>query len=214
VSLYLVVEGDGEVGALPALVERLKQHLGLAVPFIPRAGGVMRYQLHLDVPRGHSEVERICELCRSRGPSAVLVTQDSEDACPRNAAPQVAGWIRALALPFPVAVVLFYREYETLFLAASQTLQGSRLGGHVGRPGLPVGAVYRGDPEIVRNAKGWISEQLPRRYSPMLDQEAFTRTLDLGDPGLATLSSYRRLCNALRFLASHTESPQPGLVYP
>ncbi|MGH9072392.1 MAG: hypothetical protein ACRDX8_14820, partial [Acidimicrobiales bacterium] len=147
-SLYVVVEGHGERQALPALVGRLRSLLGLAaLPYIPRDGGVSRAQLHLDRQRGQDEVAALCLQWRSRAPSAVLVTQDSDDACPKDAAPTVAGWIRQHNLRFPVAVVLFYREYETMFLAASASLAGARLVGSVPRAGLPPGAVYHGDPE-------------------------------------------------------------------
>jgi hypothetical protein len=215
VSLYVVVEGHGEEQAMPSLVGRLRHTLQLgALPHIPRAGGVWRSQLHLHTSRGKDAIGDLFNLCRARGPSAVLVTQDSEDSCPRDAAPQVAAWVRPLGLPFPVAVVLFYREYETMFLAASGTLQGSRLRGVVERAGLPPGSVYLGDPEAPRDAKGWMTEKLGRPYLPNIDQDAFTRTLDLADPRLVALSSFRRLCSALSFLADHAGSGQVGMVYP
>lgn len=215
-SLRVVVEGQGDRDAIPILVAKLREKLDISdLPHIPSGGGgVWVKQLNSDKSRGVRRVEDVCELHRGLGPSALLITQDSEDTCPRDHAPEVAGWIRPLDLPFPVAVVFFYREYETIFLAASKTLRGARLRGMVDRSGLPESAVHLGDPEQPRDAKGWMSERLGRRYVETIDQEAFTRTLDLDDAGLGKLSSYRRLVSGLRYLAAHAASGERGKVYP
>jgi hypothetical protein len=216
VSLFMVVEGDGDKAALPELVERLRTNeTGLAsLPFTPK-NGVGIHNLSLDKARGESRLTAMCEQYRSReSVTALLVTQDSDDTCPKNFAPTLASWVRPLDLTFPVAIVLFYREYETLFLAASNTLQGAELKGRIARTGLPKGAVYQGLPEEKRGAKGWVGEQLGRKYVETIDQAAFTRTLDLSDERLRELSSYRRLMNGLSFLARHAGSGKRGEVYP
>lgn len=214
-SLFVVVEGRGDQDAVPVLIAKLAgMHRIVSLPDIPK-GGVAAIQLHLDMARGQERLQELCESYRVRpGVTALLVTQDSEDACPRDVAPEIAGWVRLLQLPFPVAVVLFYREYETLFLAASHTLQGRTLRGPVVRAGLPAGAIFAGDPEGPRDAKGWVGRQLGRRYLETIDQSAFTRTLDLADEGLSRLSSFRRLRFGLEFLGDHAGTEQRGMVYP
>jgi hypothetical protein len=215
-NLFVVVEGDGDHDALPVLIAKLAGVLGLSnLPHIARNRGASVAPLNADKPRGRARVEARCEIYRARpGVCALLLTQDSEDSCPKDLAPEIASWIRPLDLPFPVAVVLFYREYETMFLAASGTLRGKELKGQVGRTGLPTSAVYHGDPEARRDAKGWLGEQLGRRYTETIDQEAFTRTLDFTDPVLGNLSSFRRLGSALKFLATHAGSGKSGIAYP
>lgn len=213
-SLFVVVEGRGDQDAVPVLIAKLAEwaHV-VSLPHIPR-GGVASIQLHLNMPRGQERLQKLREAYRVRpGVSALLVTQDSEDACPRDVTPDFAGWVRELGLAFPVAVVLFYREYETLFLAASHSLQGRRLRGPVERPGLPPGAIFAGDPEGPRDAKGWVGRQLGRRYLETIDQSAFTRTMDLADEGLSRLSSFRRLRCGLEFLGDHAGTGQRGMVY-
>src|SRR5216683_4265388 len=113
-SLFVVVEGPGDQEAVPVLIAKLAQADGVAaLPRIPR-GGVGIDQLNLDKTNGRTRVQKRCEGYRARGGvTALLITQDSDDACPRDLAPEVAGWVKPLGLPFPVAVVLFYREYET-----------------------------------------------------------------------------------------------------
>lgn len=213
----MIVEGAGDSDALPVLVGRLRESHGFTgLPHSPNNGrGVGTYQLSLDKARGRERLENVCETYRRRSAvSALLITQDSDDTCPKDFAPLLAEWIRPLQLPFPVAVVLFYREYETLFLASSKTLQGVPLRGMVERTGLRPGAAYLGFPEDVRGAKGWIGEHLRRKYVETIDQEAFTRTLDLADRDLGQLSSFRRLLKALSFLAANVDSGTRGTVYP
>lgn len=213
-GLFMVVEGEGDKAALPALVAKVSQAEGIVLPYVPGAGVSVR-QLHMATARGQEEIEKVCELYRSRsGVDALLLTQDSDDTCPRDLAPEIAAWVRPLSLDFPVALVLFYREYETLFLAGSASLQGKPLRGSGDRPGLPPGAVFHGDPEARRGAKGWVSERLGRRYVETIDQLAFTRTLELGDQALQNLSSFRRLRSGLAFLGRHAGSGQRGKVYP
>jgi hypothetical protein len=223
-SLHVVVEGEGDRGALEALIAKIREMQGLTdLPRVPRSYGVSKRPLNVAYPQATARqranakqrIEDCCEQYRRRaGVTALLLTSDSEDVCPRDLAPELATWVRDLRLPFPVAVVLFYREYETMFLAASQTLQGQSLRGRVERPGLPAGAIFPGDPEAKRGAKEWLGQQLGRKYVESIDQEALTRTLDLTDSRLGELSSFRRLCSALRFLEKHAGSTASGKVYP
>ena len=213
-GLFMVVEGEGDKAAVPALVAKVRQAQGIPLPHVPAAGVSVR-QLHMDTARGREEVEKVCELYRNRpNVEALLITQDSDDSCPRDLAPEVAAWVRPLSLAFPVAVVLFYREYETLFLAGSASLQGKPLRGAADRPGIPAGAVFVGNPEARRGAKGWVGERLGRRYVETIDQLAFTKTLDLADTALQGLSSFRRLISGLAFLGQHVGTGQRGKVYP
>ena len=65
------------------------------------------------------------------------------------------------------------REYEAWFLAAADSFAGSRgFGDDVTAPG---------DPESIRNAKGWLTERLPpgRAYKELRDQPALTARFDL-----------------------------------
>jgi hypothetical protein len=72
-----------------------------------------------------------------------------------------------------VSIVLANREYEAWFLAAAESLAGTRnFSSEMSPPP---------DPEEIRNAKGWLNKYLPRnmRYSPTQDQAALSQRLDL-----------------------------------
>jgi hypothetical protein len=152
-----------------------------------------------------------------RDAAALLVLRDADDDtdCPKDRGPQTADWIRAEKLPFPAAVVLFRREFETLFLPclgrmAARPLRDDR---GVERPGLRPETVFTGDYESVRGVKEWLSRQFPpgRSYKPTLDQLPLTRMIDFDDLRRSGLPSSATLENALRFINTARESSN---VYP
>jgi hypothetical protein len=67
--------------------------------------------------------------------------------------------------------VLAYREFETWFLAAAQSLRGQR--------GLPSDLDPPDAPEAIRGAKEWLGKNMPRKYRETLDQPALTNMFDL-----------------------------------
>jgi len=145
----------------------------------------------------------------------LLVIRDEDDACPRETAPLGARWLLEQDLPFPSALVLLHREYETLFLPCVAQMAGRPLVDERGisRTGLMESVTFNGDPESVRGAKEWLSGRFPpgRSYKPTLDQLPMTRMIDFKVLRQAKLPSFVHLERALRFLAHPPASVQ---VYP
>ncbi len=214
-GLFIVREGEGEQDALPALVYRLRDDLGLELPHhSPKQ--CWRKSLVTE-----SRVRSVCEQVRVFAEcDALLLTRDADndqlqDAdCPKFTAPEIASWVRALSLPFPTAVVLFYKEYETLFLAGAGGMAGCEVTDRHNRvvATIPAGVTAHPSPEHPRDAKGWVRSNLVRGYKPSLFQASLTRMLDLDVMESSALSSYRRLVSALRFLSSNLGVV--GAVYP
>lgn len=210
-GLYIVGEGQSEMESLPTLVRKLANHLDLELPHTPKARA-WRVLLH-----NEDAIVRVCQQLRGTA-KAALFTKDADDEadCPKFRGPQMAAWVRSLELDFPVAVVLFRREYETMFLASVPSLVGQQLRGPGGidRPGISAGSVFHGDPESPRNAKRWLDDNMPVgvAYKETLDQPAMTKLLDFNNPALRNLSSFRRLENGLRFLSENLGVV--GAVYP
>ena len=215
-GLFVVREGEGEEEALPDLVNRLRDHLGLAsLPFIPK-GGNWKKSLVTD-----TQVRETCEQIRGHGLcQALLLTRDADNDdlphadCPKFSAPAIARWVRELVLPFPTAVVLFYKEYETLFLAGAGAMAGRAVGDRRGQAiaTIPADAAGHPAPEYPRDAKGWVRTNLIDGYKPTLFQASLTRLLDFDVMEQTALSSYRRLVSALNFLSDNLGVP--GAVYP
>ena len=207
---YLVVEGHGEVLAALNLVTRLWKDLQCR-------------DLHWATPpiRGlalHTRegLLRACRLVRSKGDAELLlILRDEDDACPRVTGPCASSWVREERLPFPAAVVLIRREFESLFLPCLARMAGKRLVDDRGieRPGIIEGTTFSGDVEALRDAKGWLGKHFPRgfRYKPTLDQLPLTRLLDFGDLRKAAVPSFGTLERALLFLAGEAGG---GDVYP
>lgn len=203
---YVVVEGHGEPEAILNLLHRLQGDLKLS----PAVWGRPIRKVVTNRPRA----EEVAGLVRGRGDAAgLLITRDGDDDCPRDSAPELATWLKGMGLPFPVAVVLFHREYETLFLPCVSAMAGQPLEHHR-RPGLVSSAQFDGDFEAVRDAKGKISSMMPsgRVYKPTTDQLALTQMLDFSMLRTSELPCFGTLERALTFLLSASSSG--GQVFP
>jgi hypothetical protein len=168
VKLGLVVEGHGEVAAVPVLLRRLVLDPALLPLEIPPP---------LRVPKGkllkQAELERSVELmARKTAPDgALLVLLDADEGCPAELGPRLLAWAQAVRADRTVGVVLAKREFEAWFVAAAVSLRGQR--------GLPADLAPPADPEALANPKQWLGARMPRGYSETLDQSAFAATFDL-----------------------------------
>ena len=170
--LACIVEGHGEVKAVPILLRRLwEEEPSLAMPEI-QSRDVIR------IPRSKllraGELERAVELaarrCGSDGAILVLVDADDDPAC--ELGPQLQARARGARPDMRVAVVLAVREYEAWFLAAAPSLSGSA--------DLPDELSPPNDPEGIRDAKGWLSARMPSsRYREVIHQPKLTAKMAL-----------------------------------
>lgn len=171
-KMACIVEGHGEVHAVPILVRRIAQEFdpGFVVEVLPPLR-VSRSRL----VKKDGELERSVELAarKTGGRGAILLLLDSDDDCPAEQGPQMLSRARQQRSDLPVAVVLAKREFEAWFLAAAESLVGHR--------GLRSDLVAPPDPESVRGAKEWLTSKMSRgsRYGEVLDQPALTAVFDL-----------------------------------
>jgi hypothetical protein len=206
--VYLVVEGQGDELAVPNLLNRLTLDLGLPPAVFSVVG-------RRNAMRKQSDVEAQCEDLRRRGDCVgALLLQDDEDGCPKVDAPRIASYVRAQKLAFPVGVVLFYREYETLFVACMSQLAGRPLRDAYSRELQPLAADATSppDPQTHRDAKGQLNRFFPPKhpYRETSHQLALTRALDLETLRASGLPCVGSLERALRFVLT-AEGPE---VYP
>ena len=170
-----IVEGHGDVKALPVLLRRLVQEAHVAALSIGRP--IRRPRSKLVKKEGVQQAVRLALLQPECG--AVLVLFDGESDCPADLGPTVQTWATAAADGTPCQVVLAHREYEAWFLAAIESLRGRR--------GVLIDAARHPDPERHRGAK----EQLESRMQP---SASYLETAD--QPALTELFSrpaaYRR----------------------
>jgi hypothetical protein len=169
-KIYPMVEGHGEVAAAPVLLRRLLAEAQCHGIDIGRP--IRRTQSQLRSKEGIQAGVRLALLQPEC--AAVVILFDGEDDCPKELAATVRAWAREAAAGKPCDVVIAYREYETWFLAALESLRGQY--------GIPRNATAPADPESKRDAKGALEEFMPadRAYSETGDQPAMSAVFDMG----------------------------------
>lgn len=185
IPIASIVEGDGEVTALPILLRRLAAEWEPAALVQPLPPIRVRRDRFLNK---EEEFRRQLLLAAAKSGDAgwVLIVLDADDDCPKTLGAEI--WQRAQQhIPHrKLSVVLANREYEAWFIAAAQSLRGMR--GFDIAPKEPIAA------ETPRNAKGWMREHMQGgKYSEILDQPAFTAKFDL-QQAFENSRSFRKLC--------------------
>ena len=134
--------------------------------------------------------------------SGVLVVFDGEDHCPAELGVMVQEWAQSVAGNVPCRAVVAYREYESWFLAAIESLRG--------KYGIPMDAAAPKDPESKRDAKGAIDQLMPTgaSYSPTIHQAKFSAAIDLS-LAYKRSRSFRKLTKAVGELLAQMQQPLP-----
>jgi len=171
VHVGCVVEGHGEVAALPILLRRIQQAVAPSKTIhVPRPVRVPKTKL---IRAGGLENALQLAAMQCARPCALLALLDADDDCPAVLGPRLLARAEAARRDIPTGVVLAKREFEGWFLAG--------LGSLAGRRGLPESLAPVTDPESIRDAKGVLTELMPsgRAYSPTADQPAFAAAFSL-----------------------------------
>ncbi len=173
VCIVAIVEGHGEVEAVPVLLRRIAEESGRGeVLDVPRPIRVGRQRL-LKV----GELERTVELAarQSGRDGGILVLLDADRDCPKDLAEQILRRATAARRDRTIRVVLAKREFESWFVAAAASIAGER--------GLPPGLAAPAYPEQMNDPKGWLSAHMGpgRSYRETLDQPALASRMDLAE---------------------------------
>ena len=170
VQIGCIVEGHGEVEAVPILIRRIASNcypeLGIVIPHPIR--------ISRDKIVKKNQLERKVELAARtiKGQGAILILIDSDDDCPAQLGPELLCRALQVRSDLPIAVVLAKREFEAWFLAAADSLRGYK--------GLKNDLEPPNHPEEIRGAKGWLKQRRDsRKYRETLDQPGFTAYFDL-----------------------------------
>lgn len=178
-----IVEGHGEIEALPALLYRIAAICGaprplrVNKPIRVKAGSLMNDVAYL---RKHVALAA-AKAAQERG--SVLILLDCEDDCPAKLGPRLLEDAQSVRVDVPCVVALIRREYETWFLAAAASLAGEN--------GLDPLLASPANPESLRDAKGWLTQHMQTTYDPVIHQLALSRAMDLDQA--RTNASFDRL---------------------
>lgn len=167
-TIASIVEGHGEVAALPILLRRVANVVAPSTPIhVPRP---IRVKRKLVVKPG--EFERHVDFAARRaGPAGtILILLDADKDCPADLAIDLLQRAKAARSDCRIRAVLAKTEYEAWFIAATTSI-ADRYGVEVKPPP---------DPESIRDAKGWIGKNvLHATYRPTLHQPKLTDAFDL-----------------------------------
>jgi hypothetical protein len=168
-TIQPIVEGHGEIGAVPELLRRLVAEA--AYPDISILKAIRSHRANLV---RQVSLDTVIQVARTRNPDAILILLDGDDdPCPGVLAQQLNAWAKVSAAPMPCEIIVAQREYEAWFLGAIESLRGKR--------GISETAVSDTAPETPRDAKGRVSSKMiaGRFYVPTSDQVPLTSLFDM-----------------------------------
>lgn len=173
VRIAPIVEGHGEVEAVPVLIRRISSDVDpTLLPEILHPIRVPGNRL-----KKEGELERTVELAARKlggiGGVLILLDCDWEDGCPKTDAPALLDRAQSIRPDLPVSLVLAYQEYEAWFLASLPSISE--------KLGIVDSQGFVPNPEGIRGAKEWLNRRMPRnqRYVETLHQAALTQLFDM-----------------------------------
>ena len=184
--LVCVVEGQGEVAAVPQLCDAIRRYLRAGdwtidpEPIRQPRSQLVDQSTPSPMRRGHENIKRLVRLAkaRPRPATALVVLCDQDDDCPVHWARDVR---TAISPTIPIQAVMAVREYETWLVHA--------------QPDAIIDDLNVASVELVRDAKRLMRRILPN-YTPTLHQLEQTRRLSI--PRLRSRSaSFEHLVRAL-----------------
>lgn len=185
-DIAAIVEGHGEVAALPILLRRLSEWITPEVHVnVPTPIRVHRNRfLNRDV-----EFSRMLALAAGKcgDDGWILILLDADDDCPVELGSRILARAKDCVPHRRISVVLPNREYEAWFIASAVSLDGFR--------GFSIDQLGVVNAEVPRDAKGWIGRQMNgRSYSETTDQVAFSARMNLQQASVGS-RSFRKLCS-------------------
>ena len=172
VTIASIVEGKGEVAAVPILLRRIAAQASpdVFVDALPPIR-IARYRISKK-----GELERVVEFAarkRGQGPGGILILLDADRQCPKEVADEMLRRAQAARVDHQIRVVLAKEEYEAWFIAAVRSIAGRR--------GIDEATTPPAEPESIRGAKEWLGRCMRpnRAYNPTRDQPALTAIFDM-----------------------------------
>ncbi len=179
-----IVEGHGEVEALPILLRRLLH-----------AAGVFAVEIGRPIRRGRGQLlrddllEKVIRIAfMQQGCTSVLIMLDADDDCPKELKERMESCTGKIATDIPCKIVIPKCEYEAWFLSSLESLRGKQR--------INMDASSPDNPESIRNAKDVLSKTMPPEtsYWETIDQAKLSASFDMGQ-------AYRK-CRSFKHLVS------------
>jgi len=175
VKIVVIVEGDGEVEAVPLLIRRIGSEVSPLVPLVvPKPIRIRRNR----IMRGANWNVMWLAAVRAGKGGRIMILLDANGDCPAELAPIILQHARETRPDLQVEVVLAKCEFEAWFISAIESVAGTR--------GIHPDRSAPADPELIRGAKEWYCVHCPKEwlrtggtYRPTADQTALTARFDM-----------------------------------
>ena len=206
ISIGCIVEGDGEVEAVPVLVTRIAAEVapGMFV-HLPRSSIVKRDHMTTSSDAISKAIAYLVPRL-SKPAGFVLILDRDDETDPSRLIDDLAAHMKACRGDCPSIVVMPDREYEAWFLASAESLRGVR--------GLRDDLAPPPNPDAIRGAKEWLADRAAgaRRYGERADQAALTSHFDMAaaranSPSFAR--AYAEIARLLLELVASLPTPAP-----
>lgn len=192
--IFPIVEGHGELTAVPALIRRILFEklqvfdFNVLPPYrVPRSK-IGKFDRDLE------NAIRIGMLKVGKNSGGVIIIADSDDDCPLELNQQFCDFCVNKSIDFPVSFVLAHREYEAWFISCGEEMRG--------HAAIKLDAPSHDYPETIRGAKGFFNREIlidGYVYSETVDQAKFTNSIDLEVASLKC-RSFRKLIKEIENL--------------
>lgn len=203
----LLVEGDGDVSAIPALIRRVVSSCGLH-NIVPCSNPIKCGEI--PKLRRDGELEKFARYaCTRRDGTAVILVVDSDDDCPVDTSIEFTRRVLPIAQTYQkkIGIGFMHREFETLFLYSLQDL-AAKYPNH--------GWCLSEDDQTrdwdeVRGAKGALNRRMKDySYKETRDQAKFVSAIDTN----ALIGKCRSLAHLSRMMHWLNDGSSVSLVYP
>lgn len=170
-SLLTIVEGDGDVRALPVLMRNIFAARGV-------------FDVNLLAPQRRGEYPSVARhfdnyfqaAVKWNSPILWIMDFDAKGYdCPYKEADKLLQRATKLRPKWPIEIAFLVKEYETLFLHDENATRSIF-------PDIPKHVVFPTEPETIRGAKEWLSKARPSpgsAYKETVHQAKITAHLDL-----------------------------------
>lgn len=223
--LVLLVEGDGDLEAVPILVKKKLGELGAwgivtPDPAVIKTGGLPK--LIKNSSRCWLDLLGIARKRRDFGAALLVLDGDAKkmafsgpgsiaDFCAATAARHLAELARGegAGATFSVGIVFARREFESWLLAGISSLCGKKFSD--GRQGIREDAAVDHQLDLEnhpRDAKGHLSELMHRSYKPSTDQGELTKLVELQAIRSREMRSFARFDRAVEQLVTAIRTSQ------
>lgn len=201
--LIPIVEGHGEVQALPILIRgwlksRRFTNVSVGPPVRAAGSGALKARHDATEDLGIEHYVSIA-LASQRTPDALFVLLDADEGCPKKVGEELLRRARnVLPEGFPVGVVLANREYEAWFLAALGSPRFRRSLVENGICDTPPVASSVKDAESISDCKKRVAELILReKYQETIHQKTLTELLPFTQAVALRSRSFRKLLKEL-----------------